>query len=116
MTTYSELQEQAQKLLARAEQQRLIEVKAALEEISRTMSELDIGIEELLAFLRSAGFRVRSAKGLAMTSRVFGAAKVEAKYVNDATGETWSGRGRPPRWIVESEAKGVYRHIFHIHS
>lgn len=116
MTTYGELQEQALKLLERAEQQRLIEVKVALEEISRSMHELDIGLEELLVFLRSAGFRAKSAKARAASSRVFGASEVEAKYVNAATGETWSGRGRPPRWIVESEAKGVYRQAFQVHS
>lgn len=25
--------------------------------------------------------------------------KVAAKYINKETGETWSGRGKPPRWI-----------------
>lgn len=116
MTTYDELQEQALKLFERAERQRLIEVNVAFEEISRTMHELDIGLEELLLFLRSAGFRAKSAKALAASSRVFGASEVEAKYVNGATGETWSGRGRPPRWIVESEAKGVHRNAFQVQS
>src|SRR5690348_17325361 len=32
-----------------------------------------------------------------------------AKYRNPKTGETWSGRGRPPRWISELEAKGSNR-------
>lgn len=25
--------------------------------------------------------------------------KVAIKYMNKATGETWTGRGKPPRWI-----------------
>ncbi|RMX05905.1 H-NS histone family protein [Corticibacter populi] len=25
--------------------------------------------------------------------------KVAAKYLNKETGETWTGRGKPPRWI-----------------
>jgi DNA-binding protein H-NS len=29
-------------------------------------------------------------------------------------GETWSGRGRPPRWIVELEAKGHNREKFRV--
>lgn len=115
MTTYGELQEQARGLLERAEQQRLVEVKVALEEFSRTMRELDIGLEELLAFLRAAGIRTRSAKALAASSRKFEGANVDARYVNTATGETWSGRGRPPRWIVESEAKGVHRQAYQVH-
>ena len=28
------------------------------------------------------------------------------KYRNPATGETWSGRGRPARWLTELEARG----------
>ena len=29
-------------------------------------------------------------------------------------GETWSGRGRPPRWIVDLEAKGHKREKFRV--
>ena len=35
-----------------------------------------------------------------------------AKYRNPKTGETWSGRGRPPRWISDLEAKGRKRQEF----
>jgi len=31
---------------------------------------------------------------------------VAAKYRNPATGESWSGRGRAPRWLAEEMAKG----------
>jgi DNA-binding protein H-NS len=34
------------------------------------------------------------------------------KYRNPKTGETWSGRGRPARWITELEAKGRKRREF----
>jgi DNA-binding protein H-NS len=37
-----------------------------------------------------------------------------AKYRNPATGETWSGRGRPAKWITELEAKGQKREKFAI--
>lgn len=30
----------------------------------------------------------------------------------DRHGNTWSGRGRPPRWLVEAEAKGASRESF----
>ena len=35
-----------------------------------------------------------------------------AKYRNPATGETWSGRGRPARWLLEEERKGRKRERF----
>jgi DNA-binding protein H-NS len=37
-----------------------------------------------------------------------------AKFRNPKTGETWSGRGRPARWITELEAKGRKREEFRV--
>jgi len=37
-----------------------------------------------------------------------------ATYRNPETGETWSGRGRPAKWITELEAKGHKRQEFAI--
>jgi DNA-binding protein H-NS len=34
------------------------------------------------------------------------------QYRNPKTGETWSGRGRPAKWITELEAKGQKRKKF----
>ena len=39
-------------------------------------------------------------------------AKRAAKYRDPETGETWSGRGRPPRWLVAKEAEGRRREEF----
>ncbi|WP_233875563.1 H-NS histone family protein [Paraburkholderia adhaesiva] len=40
-------------------------------------------------------------------TRTFGPARVRdpalPKYRDPATGETWSGRGRPPSWILEQD-------------
>lgn len=36
--------------------------------------------------------------------------KVSPKYRNpDNADETWTGRGRPPRWVLEAEAAGKSR-------
>jgi DNA-binding protein H-NS len=35
--------------------------------------------------------------------------KVAAKYRNASTGETWSGRGLPPRWLIAALASGRQR-------
>ncbi len=32
-----------------------------------------------------------------------GGGKVEPKYKNPVTGETWTGRGKAPKWIAEKE-------------
>jgi DNA-binding protein H-NS len=37
---------------------------------------------------------------------------VAAKYRHPSTGETWSGRGRPPHWLADEVAKGRKREEF----
>lgn len=39
---------------------------------------------------------------------------VPAKYCNPETGETWTGRGRTPRWMADAEAAGQARESFTI--
>jgi DNA-binding protein H-NS len=34
------------------------------------------------------------------------ASKVAAKYINQATGETWSGRGLKPKWLTAALSGG----------
>ena len=38
--------------------------------------------------------------------------KVAAKYRDPKTGQTWSGRGAPARWIAEYEKQGKKRDQF----
>lgn len=112
MATYVDLHEQALKLFERAEQQRRIEVRAALEGISKSMNDLDIGLDELINYLRATGIGTVPADSLTATSKRSAGTRINAMYINSATGETWSGRGRPPRWIVESESIGVSRDAY----
>ena len=67
-------------------------------EIKRIMGELGItasmlGFYDVTPVAPSRQKPERTFKG----RRVFGPA--EPKYRNPATGETWSGRGRQPRWM-----------------
>jgi len=41
---------------------------------------------------------------------------VEPKYRHPATGDSWTGRGRPPRWLSLAEANGISRDSFLIRS
>lgn len=38
--------------------------------------------------------------------------KVPPKYRNPESGETWTGRGKPPRWVSAAEAQGKARSDF----
>ncbi len=40
--------------------------------------------------------------------------KVAAKYRNQATGETWSGRGLQPKWLKAAIAGGARLEDFHV--
>lgn len=86
MKTYKELQAEIKELQAKAEKARQAELANAIAEIKTKIQEY--GITE--ADLFSSGKRAR--KGAA--------AAVEPKYRNPQTGETWTGRGKPPKWIA----------------
>ncbi|MFY3145775.1 H-NS family nucleoid-associated regulatory protein [Achromobacter xylosoxidans] len=66
--------------------------------------------EELVAIARRAGWTQDS------STQIWGKADarlaVAPKYRNPDTGETWAGRGKPPRWLVEAEAAGSDRGQF----
>ncbi len=87
MTTYKELQSQIEKLQKEAEHARKNELANAIADIQAKMKEFDIHIEDL-------GFNGK--KKASKTTRK----PVAAKYRNNATGETWSGRGKPPKWMA----------------
>jgi DNA-binding protein H-NS len=90
MATYKELKAQAEALLQQAEAARRAEIAAVVAEIQARMKEFGITLADL--------------KGGAKKAKTRGA--VAAKYRNPATGESWSGRGRAPRWLVDALAKG----------
>lgn len=72
----------------------LDEVKKAREQILSIAQSVGLPIEQLLA---NAAKKARAEKG----------STVRAQYRNPADSEqTWTGRGRQPRWVVEALAKG----------
>lgn len=76
----------------------------ALESIVRAMLEYDISTDDVTAAYRSA---TRS------TARRTGAKQpIPPKYRDPATGQTWSGRGRTPRWLTSAEGQGRHRDEF----
>lgn len=96
MATYKELKAQAEALLQQAEAARRAEIAAVVAEIQAKMKEYGITLADL--------------KGGAKKTKSRGA--VAAKYRNPATGESWSGRGRAPKWLADELAKGRSRDAF----
>ena len=96
--SYKELLAQIEKLKLEAEAARVAERDAAIAEIRKLMADKGVTVDDL----RGAGVR-RSRQAVA---------PVMDKYKHPATGETWSGRGRAPRWLVTEEARGKSRDEF----
>ncbi|MGF6275748.1 DNA-binding protein H-NS [Massilia sp. UYP11] len=71
------------------------DVKKAREQILEIAQNMGISVEELLA------------KGGAKSKKAGGGAKVNPQYHNPAdNSQTWTGRGRQPKWVVEALGKG----------
>lgn len=96
MSTYKELKAQAEALLKQAEAARRAEIASVIAEIQARMKEYGITLDDV--------------KGGATKTKARTA--VAAKYRNPATGETWSGRGRSPKWLADEVVKGRSREEF----
>jgi len=109
--TYQALQAQIRKLQEKAESVRQKQRQPVIASILRSMEEYAITLDEL---------KTAQAKGIPSRKRGAGAAKpaakpakqVAPKYRHPDTGETWTGRGKPPRWLVAAEAGGATRDQF----
>lgn len=98
MAHYKDLLQQIESLKKQAEEVRQQEIAEAIKDIKATMAEYGITPADL-------GFSVAVRAGKTK-------APAAAKYRNPASGDTWSGKGRAPKWILEAEASGQQRDQF----
>lgn len=90
MSSYKELLAQREKLEKQIEEAKSREYAEVLNEIKQKMTDYGITLAEL-----GGG---RAAKGVKAGGRP--RAGVAPKYRDPDSGSTWSGRGKPPRWIA----------------
>jgi DNA-binding protein H-NS len=88
MSTYKDLQSQIEKLQKEAEHARKSELANAIADIHAKMKEFGISADDL----GFGGGKKKAGKAVRKP--------VAPKYRNNATGETWSGRGKPPKWMA----------------
>ena len=83
MASYKDIQAQIAELQQQAVAQRESELSGAIQQIRALMQEYEITVDDL------------------QSSRTKAAAKTPAaiQFRHPETGETWSGRGRMPRWM-----------------
>lgn len=77
----------------------------AVRKIARLVRIHGISIGELRRAMTGRG------RGAGRTSSLRGK-KIKPMYRNPKTGETWSGRGRPARWVAAAEKAGRKRSEF----
>ena len=92
MATYQDLVAQKKELDALVESARKAEVSAAVAEVKRLVGEYGLSAVD-------CGFGVKAKKA---------GGKVAVKY-RGPNGESWTGRGRTPAWVVAQEAAGRTR-------
>ncbi|TCW83408.1 DNA-binding protein [Burkholderia sp. SRS-46] len=85
--SYGALKHKLGEIQAAIDEARKREIASVLASIRKTMIEYDITERDLFGERSRAGGR---------NSRI---GRLKPKYRNPETGETWAGRGRPPRWI-----------------
>jgi len=95
-----QLEDEIQKLRHEAEELQQRYRGPAIRAIMEAMREYDISPEEITAAFGGGSSR-RSSRTVH-----------PPKYIDPVSGKTWSGRGRPPKWLVEAEAKGHQRDEF----
>ena len=93
MTTYQEYKAKIAELEGLAESARKNEIAQAKEKVAAIMREYGLTIADL--------------GGVAKVKTSKPRAPVPTKYRDDATGQTWTGRGRAPKWL-EGKNKDDY--------
>lgn len=87
MATYQELLKQREALSQQIEEARKREIADAVAKVRALVAEYQLSAQDVFPSGRKA--RAGSAAGT----------KVAPKYRDPATGQTWTGRGKAPKWI-----------------
>ena len=88
MSTYKELVAQREALEKQIAQARQNEISQAVIKVRELVAEFGLTPKDV--FSSSKSFKTRSSGS---------GVKVAPKYRNPTTGETWTGRGKAPKWI-----------------
>lgn len=89
MASYKELVQQREALDQAIAQARQAELAQAINQAKSLVAEFGLTADDIFG-----GAKARGARGGAKAG-----GKVAPKYRNPATGDTWTGRGKAPRWI-----------------
>lgn len=102
MKTYQAVKAAIARLEKKAEAMRRNELKSVIAQVKKTIAEYGLTAAEL-----GLGRGAPKATARRAPAGKRGAAGV-ARYRNPKTGETWTGRGRPPAWIAGAKDRTAF--------
>ncbi len=128
MQTFEEIQQQIIDLQKQAEIMRKQAMTAAIKEIKRLVNLYSLGYADIgitfapgkkTASVAKGKGKVAKSKKMATTRGAKKAASdkraaVAPKYRDSATGDTWTGRGKMPKWLAAKVAAGTSKESFKI--
>jgi DNA-binding protein H-NS len=85
MTTYKELLQQREALEQKIQELRQRESQGAIDQVRAIVAEHGLAPDDVFGKKRAS----------------LAGSTVEPKYRDPASGATWTGRGKPPRWIAD---------------
>ncbi|WP_198970672.1 H-NS histone family protein [Xylophilus sp. ASV27] len=97
MTSYKELLKQREALEAQINDARQRETADAVSQVRRIVEEYGLTAQDVFPPARGRVGRASASRG----------SKVAVKYRDPATGATWTGRGKAPKWI-QGEDRSKY--------
>ena len=123
-TSIKALENKINQLNAKKKALQALERKPAIARIVAQMREFGIGPSEIASAFngdrQTAKPKTAKSNSNLVKEKLAKATKtkksVEPKYRNVNTGESWSGRGKAPRWLTAAEASGQSRESFKIGS
>ncbi|MFT3666661.1 H-NS family nucleoid-associated regulatory protein [Piscinibacter sp.] len=106
MTTYQSVRAQIAKLEKQAESLKRQELKNVIAQVREMVAQYELTAADL-GLGGGRGARGAKARGVKKTRRASAGVGV-AKYRDPATGQTWTGHGRPPAWIVSAKNRDAF--------
>jgi len=126
MQTFEQIQQQILDLQKQADAMRKQAVVAAVKEIKRLVNLYSLGYADIGITVSSPAKKNNTTKAKtsakkdpASTKRIKKSlgdkrAAVAPKYRDNETGQTWTGRGKPPTWLATKIAAGASKESFKI--
>lgn len=112
--TYQAIQAQIKRLQDKADTLRAKQRQPIIASIVRSLDEYSITLDEIKA-AQTKGVSARKSPGRPAGKTAAApkpARQVAPKYRHPDTGDTWTGRGKAPRWLAAAEAQGATRDSF----